>query len=165
MIYQSLTHEDLLLPRHSFTTRLLYSLIPSSMYAKEFNTIDAFSEGMARDFESMFRDGITIQVSWLHSCHIVLDFFLHKEQQNICLRAKAENDKFTFHPTLIAVKGDWPFVRKAFHMSVGFKSRRVCHLCPGADSCLSEKNWQTYTFKSSHGVGRKNTAYQLDTTQ
>ena len=56
-----------------------------------------------------------------------------------CLRAKAENGKFTFHPTLIAVKGDWPFVRKAFHMSVGFKCKRVCHLCPGADSCLSEK--------------------------
>lgn len=76
------------------------------------------------------------------------------------LRAKAENGKFTFHPTLIAVKGDWPFVRKAFHMSVGFKCKRVCHLCPGADSCLSEKKIGKPTFKFSHGVGGKNTAYQ-----
>jgi len=48
-----------LLPRHSFSTRLLYSLIPSSSYAPEFSTIDAFSKGIATDFAKMFDDGIS----------------------------------------------------------------------------------------------------------
>ena len=50
--------------RHSFTTRLLYSLIPATWYAKEFSTMDGFSEGIAADFEAMFEQGIVIEAPW-----------------------------------------------------------------------------------------------------
>lgn len=32
-------------------------------------------------------------------------------------------------------KGDWPWVRKAFHLSSGFTSLRKCHLCPSQVLC------------------------------
>ena len=49
-----------LLPRHSFSTRLLYSLIPSSSYAPGvlYHRL-LFSKGMATDFAKMFDDGIS----------------------------------------------------------------------------------------------------------
>ena len=37
----------------------------------------------------------------------------------------------TFFIALVGIKGDWPFVRKAMHLRVGFRSARICHLCPG----------------------------------
>jgi hypothetical protein len=37
---------------------------------------------------------------------------------------------------MIGIKGDWPYIRKAVHMAVGFKSKRVCHLCPGGEPQL-----------------------------
>ena len=49
--------------RHSFSTRLLYSLIPASWYAKDFSTIDAFSAGIADDLATLFSNGVTIEVS------------------------------------------------------------------------------------------------------
>ena len=52
---------------HSFTTRLLYSLIPSSWYARDSaTTIDGFSSGIANDFKKLFSNGVTIQVP----CHM-----------------------------------------------------------------------------------------------
>lgn len=36
-----------------------------------------------------------------------------------------------FHASLVAFKGDWPWLRKAVALKTGFTSKRVCHLCPG----------------------------------
>ena len=46
----------------------------------------------------------------------------------------------TFYVAIVAIKGDWPFLRKAMHLSVGFTSKRKCHLCPGSVVRLTIEN-------------------------
>ena len=43
---------------------------------------------------------------------------------------QVDGRSLTFYVGLVAVKGDWPFVRKAYKISAGFRSSRICHLCP-----------------------------------
>jgi len=43
----------------------------------------------------------------------------------------------TFYASYIACKGDWPWIRKAYSLSSGFRSRRVCHLCEGVESYIN----------------------------
>ena len=42
--------------------------------------------------------------------------------------------KLFFFIALVAVKGDWPYVRKAYHLNCGFNCLRKCHLCPGDEA-------------------------------
>lgn len=49
--------------RHSFTTRLLYTVMPATMYAKKDSSIDALMEGIASDFIRLFNEGISVTVS------------------------------------------------------------------------------------------------------
>ena len=44
--------------------------------------------------------------------------------------------RLNFFVAYIGLKGDWPWLRKAYGLSVGFTSRRKCHLCPGDASRL-----------------------------
>ena len=39
-----------------------------------------------------------------------------------------------FFIALVAAKGDWPYVRKAYHLNCGFNCTRKCHLCPGDEA-------------------------------
>ena len=39
--------------------------------------------------------------------------------------------KLKFYVGVVAMKGDWPFLRKSYHLQCGFTSRRICHMCPG----------------------------------
>ncbi len=50
--------------RHSFTTRLLYSLIPSTWYAKNDASVDGLLKDLSTDMTDIFQHGITIQVFW-----------------------------------------------------------------------------------------------------
>ena len=43
-------------PRHSLTTRWLYTVIPSEMYAK--NTLDVLLQALADDLEMLFNEGL-----------------------------------------------------------------------------------------------------------
>ncbi|CAE7301333.1 unnamed protein product [Symbiodinium microadriaticum] len=47
---------------HSFTSRLLYTVVPSELYAS--NTIDKLHEALVRDMQTLYNDGI--QVACLH---------------------------------------------------------------------------------------------------
>ncbi|CAE7529160.1 PRX [Symbiodinium sp. CCMP2456] len=53
---------DTKLRRHSFTSRLLYTVVPSELYAS--NTIDKLHEAMVRDMRTLYYDGI--EAAWLH---------------------------------------------------------------------------------------------------
>ncbi|CAE7298459.1 unnamed protein product, partial [Symbiodinium sp. CCMP2456] len=89
---------------HSFTTRLLYTLIPSQVYYKR-HTLDMLHQGMVDDMLALYNDGFTVE--W-----------------------KAHSYKFYFIP--VYLKGDWPYIRSAAHLMTGFSSRKKCHLCPAA---------------------------------
>ena len=59
--------------RHSFTTRLLYSLIPSTWYAKNDASVDGLLKDLSTDMTDIFQHGITIQVFWhqqLTTCRV-----------------------------------------------------------------------------------------------
>ena len=50
--------------RHSFTTRLLYTLMPATLYAKNDLSIDALMAGIATDLTALFNHGVSVNVSW-----------------------------------------------------------------------------------------------------
>ncbi len=52
---------NFLFMRHSFTTRLLYSVMPSAWYAKHDASIDALHQIMADDFFELFHHGISVE--------------------------------------------------------------------------------------------------------
>lgn len=47
-------------PRHSFTSRLLYSLLPSTWYASKDRSTDGLNRYMMEDLTKMFEDGLEI---------------------------------------------------------------------------------------------------------
>ena len=54
----------------------------------------------------------------------------------IDVASQVGDTQIKFYPVMVGIKGDWPYIRKAVHMAVGFKSKRVCHLCPGREPQL-----------------------------
>ena len=48
-------------PRHSYTTRLLATLMPANWYAKKDATISAILEALATDLRRLFETGITCE--------------------------------------------------------------------------------------------------------
>ncbi|CAL1154067.1 unnamed protein product [Cladocopium goreaui] len=104
---------DLNCSKHSFTTRLLFSLMPSDWYAKKDASVNGLLQALADDLTELFHEGVTISV---------------------------DGEPCTFYGIYVACKGDWPWVRKAYGLSTGFASRRKCHYCPGQDSSLECNN-------------------------
>ena len=51
--------------RHSFSTRLLYSVLPSQWYAKNDASIDQLHDSMATDFCKVFEEGISVDAPGL----------------------------------------------------------------------------------------------------
>ena len=47
-------------PRHSFTTRLLFSLLPATWYAKGDGSIDGLAKAIADDLTKLFHDGVLV---------------------------------------------------------------------------------------------------------
>ena len=54
----------------------------------------------------------------------------------ISLQVPFENTKLKFYFRFLGVKGDWPFLRSIYRLKTGFTSKRLCHICPAADSSL-----------------------------
>lgn len=48
--------------RHSFTTRLLFSLVPSTWYCKDDATVDSLHEHLASDCVDLFHKGVSVKV-------------------------------------------------------------------------------------------------------
>ena len=128
--------------RHSFSTRLLYSVLPSQWYAKNDASIDQLHDSMATDFCKVFEEGISVDAPgllcniWHHTFHwghISQKMFARNLQVRYLSIPAAQVEgtgPMTFWGALAGAKGDWPWVRKAFHLASGFRSLRKCHLCP-----------------------------------
>ena len=50
--------------RHSFTTRLLYSLMPSNWYARKDASVNALLQSLADDLTNLFHNGVTVCVAF-----------------------------------------------------------------------------------------------------
>lgn len=68
---------------------------------------------------------LTLCIFALTGCPVTPHLFLPQD---------GHGGKRTLHCALVAIKGDWPFVRKAMHLVPGYSSTRKCHLCPGNDT-------------------------------
>lgn len=138
--------------RHSFTTRLLYSVMPSTWYAKHDASIDALHQIMADDFFELFHHGISVEATHAKKIYVkkIHMMFFEKNPYDVLYRI---SPRYIYRDPLIitnpqvggktvkvygvytGAKGDWPWVRKAFHLSSGFTSLRKCHLCPSQVLC------------------------------
>lgn len=103
-------NQTLNIKKHSFTTRLLASLMPATWYAPKDASIFGLSEALCKDLEKLFHEGVEIQVD--------------------------ETSRQTFFAVLVAIKGDWPWLRKCMALKTGFRSRRICHYCPSEEICI-----------------------------
>ena len=52
--------------RHSFCTRLLHTIMPSSLYAAKDKTIDRLHENMTEDLTKLYNEGIEIEATPQH---------------------------------------------------------------------------------------------------
>ena len=68
-MYRSVKHPTSLLPsgllRHSFTTRLLLSLLPSNWYARGGASLLGLLQAFADDATKLLHQGVTVQVTCL----------------------------------------------------------------------------------------------------
>lgn len=62
MFWLSLYRLSLTPVRHSFTTRLLFTLVPSTWYCKDDATIDGLHQCLADDLCSLFHEGLPVKV-------------------------------------------------------------------------------------------------------
>ncbi|CAE7360385.1 unnamed protein product, partial [Symbiodinium natans] len=84
---------------HSLTTRMLYSVIPSELYCGDL-TLDTLLDDMVADLTRMYEDGLEVQV---------------------------KNAPARFRLVLLAVKGDWPFLRKSMKLEDWFDFSKAAY--------------------------------------
>lgn len=103
----NLSMDDLLnSKKNTFTTRMLFMLLPSENYAPHGQTQQCLLDSLASDCNKLYAEGI--EVTW-----------------------KGETHRFYFH--FLGTKGDWPWLRSAYRLYSGFTSRQICHRCDGKE--------------------------------
>ncbi|CAK9029323.1 unnamed protein product [Durusdinium trenchii] len=105
---------------NSFTTRLLYTLMPATWYARKDASIRGLLQALAADLTALFEEGLTVTVA---------------------------GQRKQFFVAFLGCKGDWPWLRKAYNLASCFTSRRVCHLCSGSEwwnmtSSCEARDWR-----------------------
>ena len=128
---------DPIVARHSFTSRLLFTVMPSELYYKK-QTLDMLHGAMVNDLQSLYSDGITVALP-ISSVLVFVQYIRNYIYELVCLfmclpsaevcKVQWSTRTFTFHMVPIMLKGDWPYLRAAAHLATGFSSKRKCHLC------------------------------------
>ncbi|CAE7382390.1 unnamed protein product [Symbiodinium sp. KB8] len=90
---------------NTFSTRMLFTAIPSQLYCQDL-TLDTLMDSMTSDLLDLYENGLQVKF-------------------------KEQSLRFKF--VLLAVKGDWPFLRKAMKLNTGFTSKIKCHMCMSED--------------------------------
>ena len=68
----------------------------------------------------------------------------------LCPEVGEDKAEMNFYVAAVGCKGDWPWVRKAFHLATGYKSNRICHLCPSQVSRDIITNFYMFPLKWSY---------------
>ena len=149
-------------PRHSFMSRFVSCLIAARMYAKDDATYHTLHEVLATDCDKLFFDGITTETPsvpssklWSHMFPLkifkgffqehIFVFVLWIFWIHLCCQLCCEGP-ICFHLAFVALKGDWPYLRKAAGLSSGFASIRKCHWCTFPASCFIKWCFHDVTF-------------------
>ena len=124
--------------RHSFTTRLLYSLMPATWYAKKDVSVHGLLEALANDIASLFETGISIEVSqivyflyYMHIAYICTIGVAGGKLLDFPVQVNGQLQRY--YVGFTGTKGDWPWLRKSYALRSGFTSKRICHICSGLD--------------------------------
>lgn len=112
-------------------TRLLYSVLPATWYAPKDSSIIGLGDALATDFMMLFEEGVPIYVAFpnIRARYILLRASMFMKRPLLAQVGGGKTEQY--FASLIAVKGDWPWLRKVYNLQTGFQSRRICHLCPG----------------------------------
>ena len=119
--------------RHSFTTRLLASIMPSKIMAKRDRTLDDMNRFMVDDLTFCYHNGVKASGCMFPYPHSsTMEPLLCPTLPPGWRKVKGQ----TFHFIYVGCKGDWPYLRKMMGLASGFRSLRLCHLCNEEDSQL-----------------------------
>ena len=69
-----------------------------------------------------------LQYNVCYPCRIAFNLDQCRHQVNWRLT------KIRFYFQCLGVKGDWPWLRSAYRLVTGYKSKRLCHRCPSLES-------------------------------
>lgn len=108
-------------------------MMPSKNYATNDQTMDGISNHMLLDLSKVFHQGVTV-ASLQYQLPCCPRSFSRFER--CACPIKVGNDdlgKETFYFVYVALKGDWPYIRKALNLNTGFTSTRICHHCSTLD--------------------------------
>ena len=149
----SLNRDDL---RHSFTTRLLHSLIPATWYASKDASVFDLCQALANDLTALLHTGVSVDVTyqtyvekiyffWRCFVHGIVLYYIYIStsyilRSYICMPSEVGQGQMeTFYISVVAIKGDWPWLRKCMALYTGFTSRRICHLCEGVEASTNDR--------------------------
>ena len=114
------------------TTRLLYTVIPSQSYHKD-ETLRVLLDDMAEDLENLYQNGVEASLGQLECvCVCVLDCTIRWPTLQVMFGKRP----LRFRVAVVAVKGDWPFLRKSMGLGTGYANTYKCHMCMGLDPCM-----------------------------
>ena len=137
MQYQSFMLCDI---RHTYTTRMLYTVLPSENYAPDGSTQHGLLQSLVEDCNRLFTSGFEAR---LQNCKTSVSSLIgHYKPLPFqwtfscfgCWQVTSSTTRTRLFMQCIGVKGDWPWLRSAFRLSTGFRCRRLCHLCPSRES-------------------------------
>ena len=57
--------------------------------------------------------------------------YIYVSFQPLLFQVDADSAGRVFYAALVGIKGDWPWLRKCMCLATGFRSKRICHFCPG----------------------------------
>ena len=126
--------------RHSFSSRLLYTVVPSELYVTH-RTLDTLLASLVADYCNLYNTGLKapyerkLHALYMFICMIgVLYMAVWTKTFSIdldMLQVVWGSKSYVFRFIPVVCKGDWPWLRSAMHLSTGFSSLRKCHLCDG----------------------------------
>ena len=121
--------------RHTLTTRLLFTVLPSERYAPKGRSLQTLLTTLVDDLNRAAEEGI--------EAHLV-DFLLLMMRPVTLLKKSIQftlvpwevvhgGQRHRFYAQCIGTKGDWPWQRSAWKLYAGFTSKQLCHLCAAHD--------------------------------
>ena len=142
--------------RHTYTTRLLFTCLPSENYAKKGGSQQALMEYLVKDCNQLYTEGI--KVRGVSNRSIKKDpTSIGVDCLSVCmcmcidqayLQVNWQGQTLEFYFKFLGAKGDWPWVRSCYQLKTGYTSKRKCHACPSESAPESKLHQFLETVKS-----------------
>lgn len=120
----------------TFTTRLLYTVIPSENYAPKGQTLDCLLSALADDLSHLSRysgHGLDLATCPFKKCCFIQSL---KHLSFEPVKVTWQKHSFKLYTTFIGTKGDWPWLRSSYNLATGFTANRICVVGVISTLCL-----------------------------